>query len=383
MDFPNRSIRHNHWSRFFRLHNSDSFNMSGRRKIKLSPSYQRVQWKRSDTTRGVKYRQVAISRCTPRSAPSTPSRNVMSPEPQQDYNEDYPPEPLKLPTSLVRISCSPLMPQILSNLLPQSQNDYLRQFMQRRSAHLYGLLKNEAPPLDNQCMSCHSRQCSWRCLDCIGGSSYCIHCFRTFHRLLPFHRVEHWTGTHFAPAWLFQVGVEIHLGHHGSPCPSRHGPEEPFYSTSNPADHTDPPLAPAVDGCSEGHAGDHTSPVADSDDDWEEEVEEELHDKDYGLPKFVGNDVCVIVDKSGVHQLRVLPCCCSGHVPLDMQFLDMGLFPASLRRIKTAFTFGVLDDFRMDNLECKTAGLKYYSKLRRLTSNTFPQSVPVSAGLKT
>jgi hypothetical protein len=55
----------------------------------------------------------------------------------------------------------------------------------------------------------------------------------------------------------------------------------------------------------------------------------------------------------------------------------MGLFPASLQNIKTAFTFGVLDDFRMDNLECKTAGLNYWHKVVRITSNEFPKSVPV------
>jgi hypothetical protein len=148
----------------------------------------------------------------------------------------------------------------------------------------------------------------------------------------------------------------------------------------------DPPAGSSV--CSESGGGSSIRPSVNGDDydveddsDWEdlEAVEEDVYDGDYGLPRLAGSDVCVIVDKSGVHQLRVLPCCCSGHAPLDIQFMDMGLFPATLRRIKTAFTFGVLDDFRMDNLECKTAGLKYYSKLRRLTSNTFPQSVPVSA----
>jgi hypothetical protein len=110
--------------------------------------------------------------------------------------------------------------------------------------------------------------------------------------------------------------------------------------------------------------------------DWEDEDDDE--DRcEYGLPKLDGEDVCVVVDKSGVHRIRVRPCICPGHSPLDLQYLDMRLFPASLRRIKTAFTFAVLDDFRMDNLECKTAGLNYYNKLRRITSNEFPRSVPV------
>ena len=35
--------------------------------------------------------------------------------------------------------------------------------------------------------------------------------------------MEHWTGTHFEPAWLYQVGVEIHLRHQGRTCPSNNG----------------------------------------------------------------------------------------------------------------------------------------------------------------
>jgi hypothetical protein len=86
---------------FFVYINCYSLNMSGRRKIKLSPGYQRVEWRKTDTSRGVKYRQVAISTHTPRSAPSTQSRNAVSAEPEQAYIEDYPLEPLKLPTSVV------------------------------------------------------------------------------------------------------------------------------------------------------------------------------------------------------------------------------------------------------------------------------------------
>lgn len=53
------------------------------------------------------------------------------------------------------------------------------------------------------------------------------------------------------------------------------------------------------------------------------------------------------------------------------------MFPASFKKIKTTFTFQVLDDFLTDNRECKTAAMNYFNKLRRLTSNTFPHTVPV------
>ncbi len=57
--------------------------------------------------------------------------------------------------------------------------------------------------------------------------------------------------------------------------------------------------------------------------------------------------------------------------------MDMGLFPATFKRVSTAFTFRVLEDQRLDHLECKTPLLKYWTKLRRKTSPDDWDSVPV------
>ncbi|KAG1792281.1 uncharacterized protein HD556DRAFT_1309358 [Suillus plorans] len=43
---------------------------------------------------------------------------------------------------------------------------------------------------------------------------------------------------------------------------------------------------------------------------------------------------------------------------------------------KTAFTFQVLDNFLLDNLECGTSAMNYYNKLRRMTTSVFPHLVP-------
>jgi hypothetical protein len=247
------------------------------------------------------------------------------------------------------------------------------------------MLSNEAPPEGHKCASCHVREIAWRCLDCSGNNSECTQCFRDRHRFLPFHRLEHWGGTYFEPAWTCQVGVEIHLGHRGNPCPSRNwsrnaNPTGPAAPSAAAADFNvaaaDNFNNAAADNFEDHVDRDHSDDGADDDVDWVDENDDD-DSSDYGLPKLKGEDVCVVVDKSGVHRLRVRPCICPGHSPLDLQYLDMGLFPASLRRIRTAFTFALLDDFRMDNLECKTAGLNYYNKLRRITSNDFPRSVPV------
>ena len=60
-----------------------------------------------------------------------------------------------------------------------------------------------------------------------------------------------------------------------------------------------------------------------------------------------------------------------------MQLMAAGLFPATFRNPKMAFTFRVLEEFHLDNLECKTTPSQFISRLRRLTSDEFPNTVPV------
>ncbi|KAG1725121.1 hypothetical protein EDB19DRAFT_1897823 [Suillus lakei] len=84
----------------------------------------------------------------------------------------------------------------------------------------------------------------------------------------------------------------------------------------------------------------------------------------------------VIIDKSRVHRLEVRCCDCPNATSPDIQMFQHGFFPASFNRPKTVFTFRVLDDFLLDNLECGTSVLNYYSKLRRMTSSMFPHLVP-------
>jgi hypothetical protein len=85
-----------------------------------------------------------------------------------------------------------------------------------------------------------------------------------------------------------------------------------------------------------------------------------------------------MVHQSGVFDMEVLFCICINAVAIDEQLLHAGLFPSSLKQIETAFTFSVLDDFLLDNLECKTTAQQYYSKLQHITNRLFPDHVPVS-----
>jgi hypothetical protein len=79
--------------------------------------------------------------------------------------------------------------------------------------------------------------------------------------------------------------------------------------------------------------------------------------------------------------LPAIWCACHERVTEEMQALDMGLYPASAKAIRTVFTFQCLDDYLADSQECNTSAYHYNEKLRRLTNSSFPQTAPVIRSL--
>ncbi|KAG2345458.1 hypothetical protein BDR05DRAFT_852968, partial [Suillus weaverae] len=74
----------------------------------------------------------------------------------------------------------------------------------------------------------------------------------------------------------------------------------------------------------------------------------------------------------------VLWCHCPGsNNQQHLQLLKAQLFPASTSCPRTAFTFNILNHFLIDALECKTSAMSFFQKLQQLTSNAFPDSIPV------
>jgi len=90
-----------------------------------------------------------------------------------------------------------------------------------------------------------------------------------------------------------------------------------------------------------------------------------------------GNSLFTVVDSSGVYDMEVIFCVCSHGSTMDAQLLQSGLFPATFKQIETLFTVSVLDDFLIDNLECKTTAQQYHSKLQIMMNRMFPNNVPV------
>ena len=153
-----------------------------------------------------------------------------------------------------------------------------------------------------------------------------------------------WTGSCFIPTSLFDLGYVLYLGHHGGHCPI-------------PTTHT--------------YTGNQCL-----------ETDEEGQDSDDLFPGHGKTTTMTLVDVEGVHSHCVHWCNCDGAQSKDQQLLEAGLFPASFRNPKTAFTFNVLDHFHIDAMKCKTSANNFYSKLRRLSNNVFPDLIPVSEYLE-
>ncbi|CAA7269133.1 unnamed protein product [Cyclocybe aegerita] len=89
------------------------------------------------------------------------------------------------------------------------------------------------------------------------------------------------------------------------------------------------------------------------------------------------NPFITLVHTNGFHHLPIVWCRCQGEQPTrDLQLLDQRLYPATSVRTETIFTFEVLDDFRLEHLECKTTAYQYHHKLCRLTYPACPQYSP-------
>jgi hypothetical protein len=85
----------------------------------------------------------------------------------------------------------------------------------------------------------------------------------------------------------------------------------------------------------------------------------------------------VVVTSNGVFRRRIRWCRCPDKADSHLQLLRLNLFSATIERPATAFTFELLDHFHIDAMECKTAAMNFFAKLRRITNNAFPAAVPV------
>jgi len=285
------------------------------------------------------------------------------------------------------------------------------------------ILAREAPPSRETCSNCSQARGIWRCRDCTSRRHLCTSCMRDRHGSNPFHRISFWTGTHYIDAWLRDVGLCIYLGHDGEPCPHNPVPAELLstqqFSPSG-SQRTQPPTSNLVSNeftdLSMGYEDeDPDDPLVDMgsipldgdpsiDDDYDYEFPgpglENLemgpkvrhtppdHSRNNGrarsqakLPAYdcLGNRILTFVHSNGIHGLGVRFCQCPEIHSDDkhLHLLNAGFYPATQTNPSTVFTLSGLDYALIDNLECKTVPHAYSKKLRRLSDENDPGTVPV------
>ncbi|KAH7917878.1 hypothetical protein BV22DRAFT_1025551, partial [Leucogyrophana mollusca] len=184
----------------------------------------------------------------------------------------------------------------------------LQDWLPHRDVYLDELLRHDGRGSclgDERCRECKTEVGIFKCLDCASCWKYCRPCVLIRHSLLPFHRLERWTGSFFAKVTLQEVGHVVHLGHSGAPCAS----------------------------------------VSDA------------------VKNFV------VADTSGIHTITVKFCACPGAAPRRIQLLRARLLPATVYRPKSAFTFDVLRTFQLENLQGKISAYDFFSALMHKSDN--------------
>lgn len=88
-----------------------------------------------------------------------------------------------------------------------------------------------------------------------------------------------------------------------------------------------------------------------------------------------------VTHSNGIHSTLVRFCECPNAKDRITQLMRARLFPGTTLNPKSAFTFDVLKEFSMLNLQSKCGAFDYMKSLRRLTDNVSTHTVPVSTTL--
>ena len=238
----------------------------------------------------------------------------------------------------------------------QTQNEFLREYLNRRHGILIELLRHESFPTRSSCSNCQQSTGMYRCRDCFGSGLWCSACCVSTHAHVPFHRIQMWNGTFFEMSDLLTHQLTIDLCHFPDDCHS---------IPLNSETHTifDPESPDEADEFLDGHLPDGDQSAGTS-----------------GSTTHSGSrSKLTIVSSTGIFTRWIRWCHCAKSADQYVQLLLRAkLFPASFKNPKTAFTFEVLDHFRLDALECHTAAMNFMSKIGRITDEVFPSRVPVS-----
>jgi hypothetical protein len=317
------------------------------------PKHDTFEVTTTQTRRGRRITQVPVDDSQPLSSPSrtgSPSKKrAWSPGglEHDDYDGSTADQMPKRSRTAGKV-CGHLNIRILlSDKRLQTQNEFLREYLSRRHGILIEMLRHESLPSKTSCSNCQESPGMHRCQDCFNSNLWCAACCVSTHANLPFHRIQMWNGRFFERSDLLTSRLTLDLRHYPDDCPSNAEAQMMF----------DLGLSDEADEVEDG----------------------DLPSEPFGSTTFVeSRSNLIIVSSTGIFKCSVRWCHCAKSSDQYVELLlQAKLFPASFKNPKTAFTFEVLDHFRVDALECKTAAMNFMSKIRRITDEAFPSRVPV------
>ncbi|EJD34963.1 hypothetical protein AURDEDRAFT_75712, partial [Auricularia subglabra TFB-10046 SS5] len=146
-----------------------------------------------------------------------------------------------------------------------------------------------------------------RCTECFNAPTCCRLCIVKMHKSNPLHRIQFWNGQFFERRTLQEAGLQFCLGHGGDQCSA--------------------------------------APVG-------------------ALPTTT-----TICDLHGFQTVNVAYCLCPHAESEVVQLLSARLFPATFTKPRTAFTWELMEDLRLDTVQSKKPMYDNYTKLVRLSRN--------------
>ncbi|KAG8755118.1 hypothetical protein FRC12_010990 [Ceratobasidium sp. 428] len=197
--------------------------------------------------------------------------------------------------------------------LLQSPNRHLREWLEKHAeSYLPLLFARYTPPPSQSCASCHDAcDTFYKCQTCLVSRPSCGRCTTNCHRHSPTHCVERFNGQFWEPASLAELGLILHLGHNGEPCPQQ---------------------------------GRVTVSV-------------------------------LVGDLHGFAHVNVGFCDCANHESRSSQLLAAGLMACTDQLPQSAFTLAMLDHLSVFTTAGKCSVFKYWTVLKRLTNTGFPGKV--------
>ena len=208
------------------------------------------------------------------------------------------------------------------NLVWQPMSERLADFLARWAPVAFDALldREEVPRNAQHCDSCKAdiKDASYTCYNSMMAPTLCAQCSIQAHRHSPFHILGRSTlGDRFPTrCTLDSLGLEICLGHRGEPC---------RYAINSRA--------------------------------------------------------MTVVHNRGVHDVHVRFCACrklgESPIPDFVQLILVGIWPASWKEPRSAFTFDVMEGFHILSVQAHTNVYDFCKYLAMLTDDVFPDDIAV------